>query len=84
MGKPRWSVIRAVPREDYTIEVEFYDGKTGIYDAKPLLEYKVYAPLKRLPFFLTAHVEYGTIVWNDDLDVAPERVYDECRASAEA
>lgn len=78
MGKFKWSVVRATPRDDYTIELKFHDGTEGVYDASPLLEWPVFEPLKNKPFFLRAHADHGTVVWNDDLDIAPETLYEEC------
>lgn len=76
MQTPHWSVISAVPHEDYTIDLEFADGKQGVYDATPLLEWPIFAPLKNMDFFLQAHVEYGSVAWSDKLDIAPESLYE--------
>ena len=78
MGRFGWSVMSVRPHEDYSIDVEFFDGTKGSFDARPLLNLQPYAPLKNPGFFMKAHAERGTVVWNDDLDVAPERVYEEC------
>ena len=78
MSEPKWVVKSAKPRADYTIELEFADGKRGVYDARPLLERPVFAPLKALPLFMMARVEYDTVVWNDELDIAPEALYEQC------
>ena len=34
MNKPKWSVVSAIPRDDYTLLLTFSDGKKGIYDFK--------------------------------------------------
>lgn len=78
MGRFKWSVVHAKAREDYTIEVEFYDGTKGVYDASPLLEWEVYAPLRSLPLFLTARAWHGTVAWGEEIDIAPERLYEDC------
>lgn len=75
---PKWVVKAATPRSDYTIELEFADGKQGVFDARSLLESPLYAPLKALPFFMMARAKYDTVVWTDDLDIAPEHLYDAC------
>lgn len=77
MEKPRWSVVEAQPCENFTIEILFADGTAGVYDARPLLEWHVYEPLRSLPVFMTAHAERGTVAWENGLDVAPERLYDD-------
>ena len=78
MSEPKWVVKKATPRQDYSIELEFADGTQGTYDARPLLEKKIYQPLNALPFFMMAHVEFDTVVWNDEIDIAPERLYEDC------
>ena len=52
-----------------------------VADARPLLEKPLFAALKSLPFFLRARAAYGTVIWNDDIDIAPEHLY-ECSSPA--
>lgn len=78
MGKFKWSVVRAVLRDDYKIEIEFHDGTCGVYDASHLLDWPVFEPLKNKALFMRAHADRGTVVWNDELDVASETLYEEC------
>ena len=54
----------------------FADGQKKLFDAKYLLDKTAFEQCRSLPFFKTAHVEYGTVVWNDDLDIAPEYLYE--------
>lgn len=77
MKTPAWVVKEVKPREDYTLLLTFADGGKKVYDARPLLEKPIYAQLKSLPFFLGAKVECGTVVWNDDVDIAPEYLYEQ-------
>ena len=75
MKTPNWVVTSAAATPDYTLRLTFADGKRGIYDARPLLEKPLFAKLKNLPFFLTAKAAYGTVVWDDDIVIAPEHLY---------
>ena len=84
MGRFKWSVVGVVPHEDYTMTVEFHDGTRGTYDVRPLLGWEVYEPLNSLPFFMGARAERGTVVWGDDIDIAPERLYEDCAPLPEA
>lgn len=47
-----------------------------IYDARPLLKKNIYAQLNNLIFFMSAKVDCGTVIWNDDVDIAPEHLYE--------
>jgi len=71
------TVIKATPRADYKVDVVFKNGTTGIYDCRPLLSDAFWAPLKDKSFFNLVHAECGTLVWNDDIDVAPESVWED-------
>ncbi len=79
-----YDVIQVIPYEDYTVYVYFEDGKIVCYNARPLLEKKVFAPLKDLHFFMDAcTVLNGTLAWdisgNRDctqcLDIDPDTLY---------
>ena len=76
MKCPAWIVNEVQPRDDYTLLLTFADGAKKVYDARPLLEKAIYSPLKSLTFFLRARAECGTVVWNDDVDIAPEHLYE--------
>lgn len=76
VGDMPWRVAAAEPRRDHTIVVTFITGEKKIYDARPLLDRVPFAPLKNIGFFMMAHVAGGTVVWNDDVDLAPEHLYE--------
>ena len=70
------SVKSVTPCVDYSLLLTFKNGERRKYNARPLLEYKINAPLKELDFFMQAKVKYGTVVWNDDIDIDPEHLYE--------
>lgn len=76
MNTPVWVVREVVPQDNYTLLLTFADGSRRTYNARPLLDKAVFADLKSLPFFLTAHVSGDTVIWNDDVDIAPEHLYE--------
>lgn len=81
MKNPAWVVDAVKAQEDYTLLITFADGERRLYNARPLLEKAIYSPLKNITFFLTAKADCGTVVWNDELDIAPEHLY-ECSRPA--
>ena len=81
MKIPKWVVKEVHPNDDYTLLLTFADGEKKIYDARPLLKKPIYSQLKSLPFFLSAKAAYDTVVWSDDVDIAPEHLY-ECSTPA--
>ena len=76
-----WVVKSVSANDDHTLDLVFADGKAGRFDMNPYLESRAFAPLKSAQLFKLAHVECGTVVWNDSIDIAPERLYEECVAA---
>lgn len=68
-------VIDVKPQDDYKLLLEFENGEKKEFDCKNLFGYKIYEPLKEKHFFEKARVEYGTVVWSDEIDIAPETLY---------
>ena len=58
---PDWAVRDVRAFENYTLLITFASGEVKLYDARPLLEHPLYAPLKDRNFFLTAHVKCETV-----------------------
>ncbi|MDY5845752.1 MAG: DUF2442 domain-containing protein [Bariatricus sp.] len=80
-----YDIVQVVPFEDYTVDVYFEDGKIVCYDAKPLLDKKVFEPLKNLNFFMNAcTILNGTLAWDitgdrdcsNCIDIAPDMLYE--------
>lgn len=78
MSVPNWVVKNVRAKEDYTLLLEFADGKKGTFDASVLLEKNIYEKLKNVQFFLKARIEGDTVVWDDETDIAPEYLYENC------
>ncbi len=76
MGNPAWAVKKVIPRKDYTLLITFEDGKSGVYDFRPDLSRSIFKKQQNIDFFMQAKVLYGTVVWPDDSDMAPEHLYE--------
>ena len=68
-------VIAVKTLPDYKLFLEFETGEKKIFDFKPKLGIPVFQKLKNEKLFNMAHVEYGTVVWDENTDIAPERLY---------
>lgn len=75
-GIPKWRVTAVQPQKDYTLLLTFIDGEKRLYNALPLLEKSIYSPLKNLAFFMSAKVDGDTVAWSDEVDIAPEHLYE--------
>ena len=71
--------IKLILKEDTTFDLFFYDGTVKRYDILSLSDkFPQLNELKDRELFLKGHLlGWGGVVWNDDLDVSSETVYDE-------
>jgi hypothetical protein len=76
--KPLIQVTHVEARDDYHLWLQFSDGKQGLFDMRPYLDGTVFKPLKQVAFFNLARVDYGTVVWPNEIDISVYRLYDEC------
>ncbi len=70
------SVIKVIPKDDFSLLVTFNNGETKLFDARPYLEKGIFTKLKQLELFQQAYVAFDTVCWPGDLDIAPETLYD--------
>lgn len=75
----KWSVLDVEPRKDYTLLLTFSKKDKRIFDCKKLIDDPFKKKLKDIDFFMKAKAEHCTVVWNDDIDIAPEYLYENSR-----
>jgi hypothetical protein len=64
--------------EDYKIRVTFNNGESGTIDLKDVIyddKRPIFRELVDITEFRQFEVDFGTIVWKNCLDVAPEFLY---------
>ncbi len=61
--------------KDYTMDLEFSNGKTKRIDFLPLLTGKLREPLKKLSNFVQFGLTHWTIEWFNGADFAPDFLY---------
>ncbi len=66
------SVKSAKAIDERTMLVEFSDNEIRKYDITPLLNRKMFEPLKNPAFFRNFRVDTGGygIIWNEDIDIS--------------
>lgn len=72
-------VKNVYPLSGYRLSVKFAEGCTKIYDVSPLFEsIPLFAELKDTGMFSDVTVDVGGhgIVWNDDIDLSCEELWD--------
>ena len=68
------TLAEALP--NFKIHVKFDTEETGVFDCSSYLEHPYWKRLSDPAFFKLVRVEYGTLVWPDDIDIAPEDVWE--------
>lgn len=69
-------VTRVVPRQDFSLLLEFENGECRCFDMARYIDQKPWVRLKANNAFLGAFVAYGTVVWPGNIDIDPETLYE--------
>ena len=69
-------VVTVKPLQDFQLDLEYKNGERRRFDMRPLLEIKPWNRIASLPLFERVRVDYGTVVWPGEIDIAPETLYD--------
>jgi Protein of unknown function (DUF2442) len=68
-------VIAVTAQADYRLLVTFKTGERKSFDVKPYLQYPAFQKLTKPGYFEKAHVEYGTVVWDENTDLSPDSLF---------
>lgn len=68
-------VIQVQPLPNYTLMAQFATGEWRRFNMVSYLQYPAFSALKDPAFFQRAHVEHGTVVWTDEIDLSPDTLY---------
>lgn len=69
-------VVKVETKPNYVLYLEFENGEKRIFDMGPYMDKRPFVKLKGSPLFSMAMVDYGTVVWPGNIDIAPEILYD--------
>lgn len=70
-------IVTVVPRSGFQLDLEFENGERRRFDMRPLLAMKPWNRIASPAMFEQVRVDYGTVVWPGDIDVAPETLYED-------
>jgi hypothetical protein len=70
-------VIAVRPCTDFQLDLEYKNGERRRFDMRPLLAMKPWNRIALPAVFERVRVDYGTVVWPGEIDVAPETLYDD-------
>jgi hypothetical protein len=69
-------VVAVTPAEDFQLVLAFNTGERRRFDMRPYLHYPVFRRLENPGFFSLARIDYGTVTWPGEIDIAPETLYE--------
>lgn len=69
-------VIRVSPLPNYQLELTFANDEVRVFDMTAYLHKKPFNRLTENNRFMSAHIEYDTVVWEGNIDISPETLYD--------
>lgn len=79
---PEWVVMEVEPKPDFTLNVLFATGERKLVDMKPVIEEwttknpQLFNPIKSAGFFMYAGCDGCSVAWSDQIDIAPEYLYE--------
>ena len=62
--------------DNYELLLTFSNGEKRIKDMKPYLEKGVFKKLKDKNFFSSVKLSFGTISWDDNIDLCADSIYE--------
>ena len=72
-------VHAVIPKDNYTLEIEFDNGEIGLYDCSHLLDFGVFTQLRDLNYFRQAIADGGTVAWPNEQDICPDTLYEDSK-----
>lgn len=69
-------IVSVRATREYLLYLEFENGEKKVFDMALLMDKPPFMRLKGSPLFLAARVDYGTVCWPGNIDIAPETLYD--------
>jgi len=70
-------IVSASVVDDCHLNVRFDNGKHGVFDCSPYFVKPYWRKLANPEFFRTVRVEYGTVMWGEDIDIGEDDIYDQ-------
>jgi hypothetical protein len=67
-------VVSVEPIEGYKLRLKLSDGRKGIFDVSPYLDMEVFKELKDPQYFRRVCINYGTVAWPHEQDIAPDTI----------
>lgn len=70
-----WDVVEVKPESNHYLFLRFRDGLAGRVQLRPEELTGALAPLLDEQFFRQVFIDYGTVAWPGEIDLAPDAMY---------
>ena len=71
----RPTVIKAIPKDDYKLLLEFDNGEKKSFDVTPYIKGSWFGKLHDKPYFSSVKANGFNIEWPDGQDICPDDLY---------
>lgn len=61
--------------DEYKLLLTFENGEIKEFDCASIMDEKPFQVLKDMNYFKRVKIDYGTLVWPNEIDIAPETLY---------
>lgn len=68
-------VTNLILKDNYKMLLTFENGEIKEFDCSTLFSEKPFEILSNPAIFAQAKIKYGTVVWPNEIDIAPETLY---------
>ena len=68
------NIIEVIPRPDYTLNVKADDGRIGIFNVKPYLDYEAFRPLQDTSQFMKVSNGRYFVAWDSGADLSADTI----------
>jgi hypothetical protein len=74
-------IVKAIPLDDYKIEILTSSGISGIFDVKPYLKGPVFKELEDVSYFRLVRPAHHGIMWPHEQDFSSDTIIHDIRQS---
>ena len=68
------TIVKAIPLDDYKIEILTSSGVAGVFDVKPYLKGAAFKELENQSYFRLVHPAHHGIMWPNEQDFSSDTI----------
>ena len=68
------TIVKAIPRDDYTIEIRTSSGIEGVFDVRPYLQGSAFRELEDPSYFRLVRPAHHGIMWPHEQDFSSDTI----------